>query len=470
MHRMTHLVPQGDFENLRQRQKKAEWMKCIQKCFYVDDNCVITLKDDDPMWCLIESTRSKYENNGSIGDNGNMNGSHVTRETITNGKKQLAAPESTSSTSAAVKGSRKRRRPDSNVQSIKIPKLNGVNTCESKNDNPPNSNTHKSALAKIVAEQVKVKREKIDYDYACRVGGYNMNVRSLSSHNTDRYETRPKDFSETNYVNQLKGMGFADMREMLSGIRHVQNAGSSNVIDDAMMWIVTQREEEAEARKLDEARISSEYALTEEQQRVKDVDEQLHKSSLNDILKRKSEFFPSSFVLQCGEVMAILCQINGKEGKDLVIRYLTLEQRAKKWYGTVVPWAYFCYVARERIISFVKDLEKKQFQKENKFLPSEYICSKLRAEVNELETSLYSLSEQEEGGVGRVPKIFLAARRDAKKNGLPLNPEKHLLIGESDDDIIVVEEPGDKESLFSNATEENEKKTTEENKEIIEID
>jgi hypothetical protein len=55
-------------------------------------------------------------------------------------------------------------------------------------------------------------------------------------------------------------------------------------------------------------------------------------------------------------------------------------------------------------------------------------------ECDELERALYNLSEQEEGGVANVPKVFIHAQRDAAKKGLPTTETRDL-----DDEIEVLE-------------------------------
>jgi hypothetical protein len=39
-------------------------------------------------------------------------------------------------------------------------------------------------------------------------------------------------------VTQLRQMGFADVREMLAGIRHVSSTDMTSQVEAAMMWIV----------------------------------------------------------------------------------------------------------------------------------------------------------------------------------------------------------------------------------------
>ena len=140
---------------------------------------------------------------------------------------------------------------------------------------------------------------------------------------------QPRDFRESNMLANLKGMGFTDTTEILTALRAVaaqreevsivsaatshNNASmnganswsSQEQTEAAMMWIVQQREEVEEAKKLDEARISSEQAdLATVQSRKQNMELELKTSdlvsllgSVDDDIEIRSKHFPCSALL-----------------------------------------------------------------------------------------------------------------------------------------------------------------------------
>lgn len=61
--------------------------------------------------------------------------------------------------------------------------------------------------------------------------------------------------------------------------------------------------------------------------------------------------------------------------------------------------------------------------------------------MGELETSMYTLSQQK----GGIPKLFIEKQRDAERLGKPTSPDKKRSREEEDDDdddvIVVLENP-----------------------------
>eukprot|EP00578_Thalassiosira_sp_NH16_P001539 CAMPEP_0181141350 /NCGR_PEP_ID=MMETSP1071-20121207/35776_1 /TAXON_ID=35127 /ORGANISM="Thalassiosira sp., Strain NH16" /LENGTH=255 /DNA_ID=CAMNT_0023228333 /DNA_START=53 /DNA_END=817 /DNA_ORIENTATION=+ len=241
-------------------------------------------------------------------------------------------------------------------------------------------------------------------------------------------------------VGILREMGFMNTQEILTALRAVAerreevslasnphgigggNAWSSNEqVEAAMMWIVSQREEVAEAQKLDDARISSEQAdAAMEQSRKQEMERELKNADLVDLLgsadgdvQIRSKHFPCSVLLRNRSVIRVLNIISSSQttGKEQTIRLLNLEKKARKWYGTVLPFSYFEYVLCPRFEGWIG---------EQVITPSATsIFQRICNESDYLERAMFNLSEQQEGGVGSVPKVFLAAQRNATEKGLP---------------------------------------------------
>ena len=268
---------------------------------------------------------------------------------------------------------------------------------------------------------------------------------------------QPRDFRETQMVSNLRGMGFTDTREILMALRAVaaereevsivmpnsaSMMGSGNAWsmqeqeEAAMMWIVQQREEAEEARKLDEARISSEAAdVAMEQSRKQNLENELKNADMVDLLGSaqddmeisvKSKHFPQSALLRHGSVKSVLKVIASSDrGKEQVTRLLSLEKKARKWYGTVLPFSYFEYELKPRLEGWVGE-------------DAIILC---RHESDALEQSMFNLSEQVEGGIGSVPKIFYNAQKEATEKGQPTSSPEDTKMSNDDDDIEVVDQP-----------------------------
>lgn len=246
---------------------------------------------------------------------------------------------------------------------------------------------------------------------------------------------QPKDYRESSMVESLRNMGFTDVREMLSGIRATTTNDTSlfipnqwnqqQQVEAAMMWIVNQREEVAEARKLDEARVSSEMAdRAIECSRREERERQMKYADLNTLFGSMEEdssvstYFPESTLLKNAEVRKVMHAIGIGPGKDVSIKLLLLEAKARKWYGTVLPYAHFRYVmcplfetwSREFIVS----------SKRLNSVSTSILVQKVSHELKQLEQGMYNLSEQEQGSFGLAPKLFLKAKKDAERKGLSI--------------------------------------------------
>lgn len=235
----------------------------------------------------------------------------------------------------------------------------------------------------------------------------------------------PRDNREWSLMHQLQSMGFTDKNEIFGGIRATQLAYGSSAItehtDAAMMWIIQQREDADEARKVDEIRISSETLI--EQTDAK-KDNMLQSASTQDIFgtnSKKSLFFPNSILLESQVIQQIFRFLIEKSNppqnaKQEILNYLKLEKNAHKWYGAVTPYCYFRHCVRVGI------------EKWNDQMPSvdecpltfqESCAAKLKELRLKLEHAMFTLSEQVTGGLGNEPKLFVDARKDSKAKGLP---------------------------------------------------
>ena len=234
------------------------------------------------------------------------------------------------------------------------------------------------------------------------------------------WEARPKNPHESSMVSQLRQMGFADVREMLAGIRHVSANDMNSQVESAMMWIVSQREEAEEARKLDAARARSEMLRAEQARlRKQAAHERLWGTSMEDWLSQ-SDLFRGSVVLKEARECLETLIFDNTIYKEKLIRFLELEKKARKWYGTSVPWCFLCNISERW-----------------KSLSVDGLVKSIESETNALESAMYSLSNQQ----GGVPKLFLEARENAEKNGRPVSPGKEATSADdSDDEVIVVKE------------------------------
>ena len=272
---------------------------------------------------------------------------------------------------------------------------------------------------------------------------------------SEDYLLQPRDFRESNLVTHLRDMGFVDTQEILTALRAVaaereeisivapntfggpfSTSGWSTQehVEAAMMWIVSSREEAEEAKKMDEARISSEQAddaMVES--RRQEMERELRSADLVDLIGSveednagvRSKYFPHSTLLKNRCVKTVLKAVARQNlGKEQVIRLLDLESKARKWYGTVLPYCYFQYALCPRFERYANEIPASGAQN---------LIQRLSNEGDQLEQAMFNLSEQEEGGVGNVPKLFLAAQKEASQDGKP--------TGDSCQDVQVLQLP-----------------------------
>ena len=218
----------------------------------------------------------------------------------------------------------------------------------------------------------------------------------------------PKNTRESELLDSLRPIGFAS-DEILSAVRANKHLSMSTSIaqqsESLMIWMITQREEADEARKLDEARIQSENANAETSASREAVESTLQFAAVNEIFGEtsKESFFKSSIVIQSNEMRVILKKMSqtSSKCKQLVIQYMLLEQKAIKWYGTRTPRAYFYWEAPEAFSSM------KQFDEKE-------VKAFLDCQIQTLHNAFFRLDEQSGGG---VPKLFLESLKRAKFKG-----------------------------------------------------
>ena len=295
----------------------------------------------------------------------------------------------------------------------------------------------------LIRPAIHVKREPI-FNIVSLPLQSDANASTTTTYSSAEIDELPRDYREMTMVASLRNMGFTCTREILTALRvvasnreEIYGVGNGwNVdeqVDAAMMWIVTEREEAAEAAILDAARLSSEqYNLDMEQSRNQEMTRELESADLVDLLggtkedvnvEVKSIYYPDSFLLRniCVRRMfrATITSNSKSNGvKGEVIRLLNLEKKARKWYGTVLPFAYFEHVLCPRIVSSVGE-------------NSVTMLSDI------LEKAMFNLSEQ----LGMVPKVFLDAQRDASRLGKPIRAVEETHVNNNDDDVELLEEP-----------------------------
>ncbi|EED96078.1 predicted protein [Thalassiosira pseudonana CCMP1335] len=351
-----------------------------------------------------------------------------------------------------------------------------------------NANSKAKLAVKVKAEPKSPQKQPAYCSYNTNNNNYNSNS-SFNNNNSSSEDdsATPRSFQEASMVESLHNMGFTDTREILNGLRAVatqheevsiamsndnNNDGGNpwveqSQVEAAMMWIVNQREEVAEAAKLDEARINSENEkVVMERSRREDADRQLKYADLSDLIgslddeegvKVTSKFYPYSTVLRNVAVRRVFTMIAScNYGKDEVIRFLKLEEKTRKWYGTVLPFSYFEYVLCPRFTQWDGDAT----------LNSALLCQKLMQESAELEKAMYALSEQEEGGVGRVPKLLLNAQREATEAGRAICLEVEMANSDDDCEFVPMPQPNAVAGNKSTAKSRGNVKTQEE---VIEL-
>ena len=380
---LDRLLPR--FVRPRSGTNKAGLVLAVRRCFYADPDCQITAPEGDPIWAAIE-------------------GAAAAAAATTTSERRSRAPAWVADAS-----------PD----------------CDYVDMTQPRSQWGPPRTTGALARAVRVKQERHaarPRRHSAGAGGGGAWMQS---------ERRPVDAREAFLLAQMKMVGFTDDGEILAGLRHVRSGAPhldpSAVIDMAMVWIVKQREEAEEARKMDMARMISETDRSEKDRREREAARRLQEASMGDIVgigdDARSKFFRGSVLLRSPLMRSLFLSVGGAAAKEECVRLLRLEQQAGQWYGKVLPWAYFHHVAIGRIEAWADDDVANDA---DEYLTAEAL---IRQEADALERALFSLSEQIHNGVQNVPQVFVSAQEDARRKGLPDAPETE----EDDDEVIVVE-------------------------------
>lgn len=292
----------------------------------------------------------------------------------------------------------------------------------------------------------------------------------------DDEDCKPMNVREMQVLGMLRQMGFSNTVDMLEAIRSVSKSRKFNPLmqamehaDLAMMKIVSMQEEKDDAKKLDQARIISEYDCEESRKRKSKETNALFYASVGQIIglnlentkqnggsslkdtssiakKTEKLYFGNSIVLQCSQIARLfedVCKLKSKQnnssvcsGKRQVVRYLMLEKNALKWYGPAIVHDYFSVAAVKTLLNFDPALidgdERSMMYINHNILGKE--IEHIEKAANGLERALLSLSEQTETGLGvSIPKIFVEAKRDATSSTAV---QKHA--AEKDDDEVIV--------------------------------
>lgn len=255
---------------------------------------------------------------------------------------------------------------------------------------------------------VKVKREQ-----GLPTNAATTAVTTPSHHSACR-DDRPLNIHERHVMTALQQMGFQDTTEIMQAIRYNASAGP----DACMMWIIKQREEQDEAKKMDAARARSEGLREQvELARKQDDIDRFERATMEELA---ASVFSTSVVLK--HASSKLQNLKNTHSQVLY-NFLKLEEKIVKWYKDV-SWCYLVDLAES--------------------WKSRELCeSDLKSTMSELEVSLYSLEKQQ----GGIPTIFVTKRSDAELRGKPTRPPSCDDVipghGESDDDevVVVVMEP-----------------------------
>ena len=232
----------------------------------------------------------------------------------------------------------------------------------------------------------------------------------------DSAHLKPINQRENMLLSSLKRMGFrAD--EIMPAIR--VNDGKANIskfpisfqVNKLMTWMVTQREEAAEARLMDHARMLSEESVREcaSKQEVEEMNLLTQPTSylLGDENRNGdtgSGYFSDSFILNSSNrgrsLLSAFCSGSDDHTKKFIIKILFLEKKSFKWYGRSNVAAYFS----NDLPKLLEDIAKKN---------SSEVANMIREIINTIEKAMYSLAEQDTSF--GVPKLFVRATECANE-------------------------------------------------------
>jgi len=336
------------------------------------------------------------------------NSSEVTTSTSSPSSVQAVQPSSFSSSSSSSQSQSAQQHPTQRIEYI-----NGVeciNIIQYPNGIPPNLlyelqqvSQYKGYPSKLRHEQVRIKQEKI-----------------TKATQVIQVDT-PQNPFECYIVNALRQMGFQDMHEIMTGLRHAQGANQMMAADCMaemiMMYIVEQREEKEEAKKMDEARMHSENSIIlQEGERGGDLMSTVYTTDeLLGFIGGQSKAFPDSQLLCSTKVKMLFRSLLQTEdfAPGVIRKLLTLENKANKWYNKV-PVPFFKHILREKVEGWYDDTmgQTSELSHDQKL----DLIEKLKNEIGVIENAMYNLSEQAEGLL--TPKLFISARATAVSRGL----------------------------------------------------
>ena len=252
----------------------------------------------------------------------------------------------------------------------------------------------------------------------------------------------PKSAVELKILSELSQMGFPDKQECREAIRHaVANSAATPTSDTVMLAIITKREEDEEAKKMDQARLLSEQDLNtstvdgeelRERQRAA-AEEKLLQATYTQWLEPESNadhklMFPGSWLL-CNKpskslIMDIVNNRDRTEAKKSLVKLLRLEKKAKQWYAVDFAKPYFTCVVGKRLLDAAPEKVKTEIDE-------------IAAEAEEAMLGLKCNQEKD----GR-PKLFIRAREEypvAQAAGESTSAE-NADGGDSDIEVLTEEE------------------------------
>lgn len=255
-------------------------------------------------------------------------------------------------------------------------------------------------------------------------------------------ESTPQNALESRLMDQLLQTGFQNRREILVSIRKLVAAGTpeaatgsaggpsppspSLTCDMVMCEILTAREEAEFAREMDRARLLSERdrrADAEERRKqiASQLEEKLLKSTLTQWLECK-DMFKGSWLLQTTFQTVISKHVTQSKStlKTKLMALLKLEKQSRKWYGPVLPRAYFEDELAPRLCAV---------------MDANLLEAKIEAETTFLNEGLALLTNQQ----GMVPRLFVQAHDAAKQRAGIDGPNND---DDDDDEVVVLDTLG----------------------------
>lgn len=299
-------------------------------------------------------------------------------------------------------------------------------TCHATRDAAAKTTTTKTTT---ITPTVKVKHEPGGTRTVTPRDGvmHNMTGNAPAHATTTSSCDTPLTFHEYAVMTALRQMGFQNEIEIRQAIRCNVGGGP----EECMMWIIQQREEQDEAKKIDEARVRSEELRQQATlARRRHAREQFDAARTVDELTQT--LFPTSIVLKYASKDVLHnCK---KAHPCLLYKFLQLEQNIIKWYNEV-PWCYLVDLA----------------ERWKRTKPSAF---DLESVISELEVSIYSLENQK----GGIPAIFFDKQREAERNGKSIRPPSNEDSRGQDDidncEVIEIFEPQSKKIKHSSVPHE----------------